>query len=95
MTHTINYHLSKIFADSELPEDSVIRNFRITASDGNRFIEMTDREVLRDAGRVTAELAKAFAESAFEKYRIVQDRLFQSDFDRFIGMSEAGGGGDE
>jgi hypothetical protein len=50
----------------------------------NRFIEMTDHEVLQDAGRVTAELAKEFAESEFEKYRIVQDRLFKSDFDKLL-----------
>ena len=50
----------------------------------NRFIEATDREVLQDAGRVTAEIAKAHAESEFEKYRIVQDRLYQSDFDRQV-----------
>ena len=36
-THTINYHLKKIFTDSELQEDSVIRNFRITASDGKNY----------------------------------------------------------
>jgi len=47
----------------------------------NRFIEATDREILQDAGKVTAEIAKAHAESEFEKYRIVQDRLFVSDFD--------------
>lgn len=50
----------------------------------NRFIEMIDREVLQDAGRVTAEIARTYAESEFEKYRIVQDRLFQSDFDRLL-----------
>ena len=50
----------------------------------NRFLEMTDHEILQDAGRVTAELAKEFAESEFEKYRIIQDRLFESDFDRYI-----------
>ena len=50
----------------------------------NRFLEATDREVLQDAGKVTAEIAKAHAETEFEKYRIVQDRLFQSDFDRLI-----------
>jgi hypothetical protein len=50
----------------------------------NRFIEMTDHAVLQDAGRVTAELAKEFAESEFEKYRIVQDRLFKSDFDKLV-----------
>ena len=53
----------------------------------NRFIEATDREVLQDAGKVTAEIAKAHAESEFEKYRILQDRLFESDFDRIIGLS--------
>ena len=41
--------------------------------------------VLNDAGTVTAEFAKQFAESEFEKYRVIQDRLFSSDFDRFDG----------
>ena len=50
----------------------------------NRFIEATDRGVLQDAGKVTAEIAKVHAESEFEKYRIVQDRLFESDFDRML-----------
>jgi hypothetical protein len=56
----------------------------------NRFIEATDREVLQDAGRVTAEIAKAHALSEFEKYRIVQDRLFESDFDRLLQQSAPG-----
>ena len=50
----------------------------------NRFIEATDRDVLQDSGKVTAEIAKAHAESEFEKYRIVQDRLFKSDFDKLL-----------
>ena len=50
----------------------------------NRFIQATDRNVLMDAGKVTAEIAKAHAESEFEKYRIIQDRLFRSDFDKLI-----------
>ncbi len=54
----------------------------------NRFIEATDREVLQDAGKVTAEIAKAHAESEFEKYRIVQDRLFKSDFDKLLESEE-------
>jgi len=190
-THTINYHLKKVFSDSELEENSVIRNFRITAADGknyntkrffatvqnklhwaihgqtaaevivdradhqkqhmglttwkdgpkgkiqkfdvsvaknyltenemaqltrlvnayldvaedmalrkmpmtmqdwetrlNKFIEATDRKILQDAGRVTAEIAKAHAESEFEKYRIIQDRLFESDFDRLLKQIE-------
>ena len=48
------------------------------------FLQRRDREILQDAGKVTAELAKAHAESEFEKYRIVQDRLFESDFDQMI-----------
>jgi hypothetical protein len=61
----------------------------------NRFIEATDREVLQDVGKVTAEIAKAHAESEFEKYRIVQDRLFESDFDRMVRlMSNKGLPGD-
>ena len=47
------------------------------------ILEATGDTVLTDAGKITAEFAKSFAESEFEKYRIVQDRLFQSDFDRF------------
>jgi hypothetical protein len=50
----------------------------------NRFIELTDFEVLQDAGKVSAEIAKAHAESEFEKYRLVQDHLFESDFDRAL-----------
>ena len=98
-THTINYHLKKVFSDSELEEDTVIRNFRITASGGKSYhtmhyklpaiIAATDREILQDAGRVTAEIARAHAESEFEKYRIVQDRLFESDFDRVLKQIEA------
>jgi hypothetical protein len=48
------------------------------------FLEFDDRKVLQDSGKVAAKLAKAHAESEFEKYRIVQDRLFESDFDRII-----------
>jgi hypothetical protein len=50
----------------------------------NRFLDATDHAVLSDAGKVTAEIAKAHAESEFGKYRIVQDRWFESDFDRIV-----------
>ena len=43
-----------------------------------------DREVLQDTGRITAEIAKAKAETEFEKYRVVQDRLFMSDYDKYL-----------
>lgn len=48
------------------------------------FLAFDEREILQDAGSVSARLAKGFAESEFEKYRIAQDRLFESDFDRLI-----------
>lgn len=54
----------------------------------NRFLEFNEHEILHDTGRVTHEIAKAFAESEFEKYRIVQDRIFESDFDRFLALEE-------
>ena len=54
----------------------------------NRFLEFNEHEILHDTGRVTHEIATAFAESEFEKYRIVQDQLFESDFDRFLFMEE-------
>ncbi len=50
----------------------------------NKFIEATERAVLQDAGKVTAEIAKAHAETEFEKDRVIQDRLFESDFDKMI-----------
>ncbi|MGL4337202.1 MAG: virulence RhuM family protein [Turicibacter sp.] len=54
----------------------------------NAFLQFNEYELLNNAGTVTAEIAKAFAESQFEKYRIVQDRLFESDFDRLLKQSE-------
>lgn len=54
----------------------------------NRFLEFNEHEILHDTGRVTHEIAKAFAESEFEKYRIVQDRMFESDFDRFLALTQ-------
>jgi len=54
----------------------------------NSFIKAADREILCDAGKVDAEIARQHAEAEFEKYRIVQDRLFESDFDRFIAAEQ-------
>ena len=80
----------------DVAEDMAQRKIPMTMQDWetrlNRFIEATDREVLQDAGKVSAEIAKAHAESEFEKYRIVQDRLFESDFDRMLKQIESGGG---
>jgi len=72
----------------DVAEDMAQRKMPMTMQDWetrlNRFIAATDREVLQDAGKVSSEIAKAHAESEFEKYRIVQDRLFESDFDRLV-----------
>ena len=54
----------------------------------NRFLEFNEHEILTDSGRVTHEIAKAFAESEFEKYRIIQDRLYESDFDKFMSLEQ-------
>ncbi len=72
----------------DVAESMALREIPMTMQDWetrlNRFIAATDREILQDAGKVTAEIAQAHAESEFEKYRVVQDRLFESDFDRMI-----------
>jgi hypothetical protein len=70
----------------DIAEDMALREIPMTMEDWeirlNKFIAATDREILINAGRVTAEIAKAHAESEFQKYRIIQDRLFESDFDK-------------
>ena len=70
----------------DIAEDMALRQIPLTMEDWetrlNRFIEVTDRKILQNAGKVTAEIAKAHANSEFERYRIIQDRLFESDFDR-------------
>ena len=77
----------------DVAEDMALRKIPMTMRDWetrlNRFLAATDREVLQDAGKVTAEIAQAHAESEFEKYRIVQDQLFQSDFDRIVAQTRS------
>ena len=60
------------------------------ASKLDAFLRFNDADILQDKGKVTAAIAKAFAESEFEQYRVIQDRLYQSDFDRLIAESEGG-----
>ena len=70
----------------DLAENRAKRHIPMTMEDWSkyidRFLEMDERQLLQDNGKVSAEEAKQFAESEFEKYRIVQDRLFESDFDK-------------
>lgn len=72
----------------DIAEDMAMREIPMTMEDWetrlNKFIEATDRKILQNAGKVTAEIAKVHAETEFEKYRIVQDKLFESDFDRIV-----------
>ena len=58
------------------------------ASKLDAFLQFNDAEILRDKGKVTAAIARVFAESEFEQYRIIQDQLYQSDFDRLIANTE-------
>lgn len=61
------------------------------ASKLDAFLQFNDAEILQDKGKVTAAIAKAFAESEFEQYRIIQDRLYQSDFDKLIAATQENG----
>ncbi len=69
----------------DLAEERAKRKIPMTMEDWAKrldlFLEFDEREILKSAGAITAEIAKQFAESEFEKYRVIQDRLFESDFD--------------
>ena len=75
----------KAFLD--IAENKPKRHIPMTMEDWakriDKFIDVADLPILQDNGNVSAEFAKEFAETEFEKYRVIQDQLFQSDFDRF------------
>ncbi|MGV1100256.1 virulence RhuM family protein [Thiovibrio sp. JS02] len=79
----------------DMAELQAMRKIPMTMEDWEKrlagFLKLWDREILQDAGKVSAELAKTHAESEYEKYRIVQDRLFESDFDRMVKQIESAG----
>lgn len=58
------------------------------ASKLDAFLQFNDAEVLQNKGKVTAAVAKSFAKSEFEQYRVIQDRQYQSDFDRLVARTE-------
>lgn len=72
----------------DLAEDRAKRHIPMTMDDWakrlDKFLEADERDILQNSGKVTALMAKSFSESEFEKFRIVQDRLFESDFDKEI-----------
>lgn len=87
------YSLERIVsAYLDLAEDRARRHIPMTMADWAKrldiFLMADDREILTNAGTITAEIAKAHAESEFEKYRIIQDRLYESDFDRFLATKQ-------
>lgn len=76
----------------DMAEVQAMRHIPMTMADWekrlNGFLTMWDHDILQDAGKVSAELAKQHAETEFEKYRIVQDRLYLSDFDYFLELED-------
>ena len=74
-------------ASLDMAENMAKRRIPMTMEDWakriDKFIDVAELPILQDSGNVSAEFAKEFAETEFEKYRIIQDGLFQSDFDRF------------
>lgn len=76
----------------DMAELQAERNIPMTMEDWekrlNGFLELWDSKILQDAGKVTAALAKKHAESEFEKYRIIQDKLYKSDFDKFLELED-------
>jgi len=76
----------------DLAEDRARRHIPMTMEDWAKrldiFLQADEREVLTDAGRISAQIAKEHAESEFEKYRIIQDKLFESDFDKQLKLLE-------
>lgn len=69
----------------DIAKDMAERHIPMTMEDWakriDKFLDATNRDILQSAGSITAEYAKQYAESEFEKYRVIQDRLFRSDFD--------------
>ena len=72
----------------DLAEDRAERHIPMTMEDWSKrldlFLMADEREVLQDTGKITAEIAKSKAETEFEKYRVIQNRLFMSDYDRYL-----------
>ena len=72
----------------DFAESMTLRHIPLTMRDWetrlNGFIQMFEYGLLKDSGKVTAEIAKLHAETEFEKYRVIQDKLFLSDFDKYM-----------
>ncbi len=102
-TNTINYHLKEIFKSNELDEKSTIRKIRIVRTEGNRkvsrdveyynldaFLEFNGYEILDNAGEISANVAQKLADENYEKFRLIQDKDFTSDFDKEVKLLTGG-----
>jgi len=78
----------------DLAEERAMRNIPMTMEDWairlDLFLDFAEREILQDGGKISAKIAQDHAHSEFEKYRIVQDRLFESDFDKIMKLVDVG-----
>ena len=90
--NAITYQRRIVSAYLDLAENRAKRHIPMTMEDwSNRldeFLKLTDREILQDAGKISHKIACDKAESEFEKYRIIQDQLYISDFDKFLLLEE-------
>lgn len=81
LNRIVNMYLD--YAESQASKHQVM-HMKDWISKLDAFLKFNEEDILTNAGKVTAEIAKAFAESEFEKYRVINDRLFESDFDRLL-----------
>ncbi|UGS24175.1 virulence RhuM family protein [Flavobacterium channae] len=89
LTETELKHLDRfVTMYLDYAETQAEQNIPMTMNDWagklNAFLQFNQKDILQNAGKVTTAIAKAFAESEFEKYRIIQDKFFESDFDKII-----------
>ena len=81
-------YLTFVSSYLDISEDQARNKIPMTMKDWeerlNGFLKLWDKEVLKDSGKISAIMAKNHAETEFEKYRIIQDRLYQSDLDRYL-----------
>ncbi|GMO41807.1 MAG: hypothetical protein Ta2F_17790 [Termitinemataceae bacterium] len=93
----ISKHLSNIYAEGELDKGATVSILEIVQTEGKRqvkrskefynldaFLQLSDHEILQNAGKISHEIAKSFAEAQFETYKKIQDAIYKSDFDKLV-----------
>ena len=86
---TISEHLTNLFQEEELVEDSVVRNFRTTAADGkdwqtklDSFLEFNDRNVIKNAGKISNKKAKEYAEAEYQAFAEKRRKMIEAEAER-------------